>query len=74
MATHSNVLAWRTPGTGEPGGLYKHHPHCKPSDFEFSSEEDYYRISSINPLSPMQSHGVFWLLMTVGTSYAIYLT
>ena len=21
MATHSNVLAWRTPGTEEPGGL-----------------------------------------------------
>ena len=21
MATHSNVLAWRTPGMGEPGGL-----------------------------------------------------
>ena len=21
MATHSNNLAWRTPGTGEPGGL-----------------------------------------------------
>ena len=21
MATHSTVLAWRTPGTGEPGGL-----------------------------------------------------
>ena len=21
MATHSIVLAWRTPGTGEPGGL-----------------------------------------------------
>ena len=21
MATHSNVLAWRTPGTAEPGGL-----------------------------------------------------
>ena len=21
MTTHSNVLAWRTPGTGEPGGL-----------------------------------------------------
>ena len=20
MATHSSVLAWRTPGTGEPGG------------------------------------------------------
>ena len=22
MATHSSVLAWRIPGTGEPGGLY----------------------------------------------------
>ena len=21
MATHSSVLAWRTPGTGEPGGV-----------------------------------------------------
>ena len=21
MATHSNVLAWRIPGTGKPGGL-----------------------------------------------------
>ena len=21
MATHSNVLAWKIPGTGEPGGL-----------------------------------------------------
>ena len=21
MATHANVLAWRVPGTGEPGGL-----------------------------------------------------
>ena len=21
MATHSSVLAWRMPGTGEPGGL-----------------------------------------------------
>ena len=21
MATHSSVLAWRTPGKGEPGGL-----------------------------------------------------
>ena len=21
MATHSSVFAWRTPGTGEPGGL-----------------------------------------------------
>ena len=24
MATHSSVLAWRMPGTGEPGGLPLH--------------------------------------------------
>ena len=26
-ATHSSVLAWRTPGTGEPGGLPSVGPH-----------------------------------------------
>ena len=25
MATHSSVLAWRIPGTGEPGGLLENH-------------------------------------------------
>ena len=27
MATHSSVLAWRVPGTGEPGGLPSMGPH-----------------------------------------------
>ena len=27
MATHSSVLAWRIPGTGEPGGLLSMGPH-----------------------------------------------
>ena len=27
MATHSSVLAWRIPGTGEPGGLPSVEPH-----------------------------------------------
>ena len=27
MATHSSVLAWRTPGTVEPGGLPSMWPH-----------------------------------------------
>ena len=27
MATHSSVLAWRIPGTGEPGGLPTMGPH-----------------------------------------------
>ena len=27
MATHASVLAWRIPGTGEPGGLPSMGPH-----------------------------------------------
>ena len=27
MVTHSSVLAWRIPGTGEPGGLLSMGPH-----------------------------------------------
>ena len=27
MATHSSVLAWRIPGTGEPGGLLSTESH-----------------------------------------------
>ena len=27
MATHFSVLAWRIPGTGEPGGLPSMEPH-----------------------------------------------
>ena len=27
MATHSGVLAWRIPGTGEPGGLLSMESH-----------------------------------------------
>ena len=32
MATHSSVLAWRIPGTGEPGGLSR----TQLSDFTFT--------------------------------------
>ena len=35
MATHSSVLAWRIPGTGEPGGL----PSVCAADFHLSLEE-----------------------------------
>ena len=29
MATHSTVLAWRIPGTGEPGGLLSMESHSQ---------------------------------------------
>ena len=40
MATHSSVLAWRIPGTGEPGGLHAVHGvaegRTRLSDFTFT--------------------------------------
>ena len=30
MATHSGILAWRIPGTGEPGGLPSTGSHSRP--------------------------------------------
>ena len=33
MATHSSVLAWRIPGTGEPGGLLSVGSHRVGHDF-----------------------------------------
>ena len=32
MATHSSILAWKIPGTGEPGGLPSMGSHSKQSD------------------------------------------
>ena len=38
MATHSSVLAWGIPGTGEPGGLPSVGSHrVALSDFHFTS-------------------------------------
>ena len=44
MATHSSVLAWRIPGTAEPGGLPSMGPHrvghdlaTKPPEYTFQA-------------------------------------
>ena len=39
MATHSSVLAWRIPGTGEPGGLLSLGSHRGGHDWRNSFEE-----------------------------------
>ena len=47
MATHSSVLAWRIPGTGEPGGLLSmglhrvRHDRC---DLAAAAAADHYLI------------------------------
>ena len=33
MATHSSILAWRIPGTGEPGGLTSMRSHTVGHDW-----------------------------------------
>ena len=37
MATHSSVLAWRIPGTGEPGGLSSMESHGVGHDWSDSA-------------------------------------
>ena len=48
MATHSSVLAWRIPGTAEPGGL--------PSMGSHRVEHDWSDLAAAAPLSPSLCH------------------
>ena len=50
MATHSSVLAWRIPGTGEPGGL--------PS----MGSQSRTRLKQVSSCSSIQ---LYWVLVTV---------
>ena len=60
MATHSSVLPWRIPGTGEPGGLPSVGPHRVGHDWSdlaaaaAHSWEIGLRVKSICPSSPGQ--------------------
>ena len=52
MATHSSVLAWRIPGTGEPGGLPSigsHRVRHDWSDLAAAAEEELYRKDLHDP-------------------------
>ena len=39
MATHSSVLAWRIPGTGEPGGLPSMGSHTDTTDVTWQQQQ-----------------------------------
>ena len=47
MATHSSVLAWRIPGTGEPGGLLSIGSQSRTRLKQLSSSSIYFTSSSI---------------------------
>ena len=51
MATHSSVLAWRIPGTGEPGGLPSMGSHSRTRLKRFSSSSSKWqtRYLSLQP-------------------------
>ena len=42
MATHSSILAWRIPGTGEPGGLPSVGSHRVGQDWSDLAAAGYY--------------------------------
>ena len=53
MATHSGVLAWRIPGTGEPGGLLSMGSHSR-SEHNIVNKLDFNKINFFKR--------TFWLL------------
>ena len=69
ITTHSSVLAWRIPGTGEPGGLPSMESHRVGSNwsnlaaaaaFSFSVRNSRHYPLSVKRKSPFP-HGVSWL-------------
>ena len=51
MATHSSVLAWRIPGTGEPGGLPSLGSHRVGHDWsDLAAAAAHYRKRFLSPV------------------------
>ena len=63
MATHSSVLAWRIPGTGEPGGLPSMGSHRVGHDWKWLRillVLSVYFFSILSVSSDLFNHPVFW--------------
>ena len=52
MATHSSVLAWRIPGTGEPGGLPRLWGHTESDTTEVTQQQQSQTINLSLPHLP----------------------
>ena len=59
MATHSSVLAWRIPGTGEPGGLPSMGPHRVRHDW-----------SNLEAAAAAYIYYRFWFVFTMRLIYS----
>ena len=58
MATHASVLAWRIPGTGEPGGLLSVRSHRVGHDWSDAAAAAF-RIEPASLASPVLAGGFF---------------
>ena len=63
MATHSSVLAWRIPGTGEPGGLQSMGSH---------SQTRLKRLSSSSSNIPVCMCHIFFILSAVNRHFTCF--
>ena len=88
MATHSSVLSWRIPGTGEPGGLPSLESHRVGHDWSdlaaaaaslwfiippIIHNEKYYSHSQLFPLSQyLISHCCSWLQLEADLEISIW--
>ena len=54
MATHSSVLAWRIPGTGEPGGLPSMGSHRATQQQQQQQQQCYERAKNKEVISGLQ--------------------
>ena len=71
MATHSSVLVWRIPGTGEPGGLlsmglhrFRHDRHDLAA---VAAAADLYQQSVIISVAPHIDLYLVWLCSNIYT-------
>ena len=71
LATNSSVLAWRIPGTGEPGGLPSMGSHRVGHDWSDSSSSS--SVFSVNPKFPNCPSYPFLLLATISLFLCLWI-
>ena len=66
MATHSNVLAWRIPGMGEPGGLLSMGSHRVRHDWSDLAIAAVSHIHQSDSIIHISTYIYFFTFFTIG--------
>ena len=74
MATHSSVLAWRIPGTGEPGGLPSMGSPSRTRLKRLSSSSNLH-VGDVSTLAPqsLSSNALYFSILQLSTPMALCL-